>query len=132
MAGTAVAGAAKTGLNRSPQSARRTLRTVWGTRRRSVMTLDDVMRALAALGSASTRKTLIRHGAPEPLFGVRIGDLKPLQKKLKGQQELALKLYATKNSDAMYLAGLIADGSKMTRRQLDQWVAGATWHMLAG
>ncbi|MBL8849447.1 MAG: DNA alkylation repair protein [Planctomycetaceae bacterium] len=96
------------------------------------MTLDEVMRELAAIGTASTKKTLLRHGAPEPLFGVRIGDLKPLQKKLRGQQELALQLYATKNYDAMYLAGLIADGAKMTRRQLDQWASGATWHAPAG
>jgi 3-methyladenine DNA glycosylase AlkD len=96
------------------------------------MTLDDVMHELAAKASAATKKTYQRHGAPEPLFGVRIGDLKPLQKKLKGQQDLAIELYATKNSDAMYLAGLIADGSKMSRKQLDKWAAGATWHMIAG
>jgi len=96
------------------------------------MTLDEVMKELAAKATPSTRRTYLRHGAPEPVFGVRIGDLKPLQKKLKGRQDLALALYATKNSDAMYLAGLIADGKQMTRRQLDQWAAGATWHMIAG
>ena len=72
--------------------------------------LAEVMQELSALGSPSIKKTLVRHGAPEPLFGVKIGDLKPLQKKLKGQQQLAMELYATKNSDAMYLAGLIANG----------------------
>lgn len=96
------------------------------------MTLDDVMEELAQLGTESTKKTHMRHGAPEPLFGVRIGDMKPLIKKLKGQQELALDLYATQNSDAMYLAGLLADGGKMTRKQLDQWANSATWHMIAG
>jgi 3-methyladenine DNA glycosylase AlkD len=96
------------------------------------MKLDEIMTALAAKGSASTKKTLLRHGAAEPLFGVRIGDLKPLVKQLKGQQELALQLYATKNSDAMYLAGLIADGARMTPKQLDQWAATATWHMISG
>lgn len=95
-------------------------------------TLDEVMAQLAAKATPSTRRTHLRHGAPEPLFGVRIGDLKPLQKQLKGQQELALQLYATRNSDAMYLAGLIADGAQMTRRQLDQWAAGASWQMIAG
>ncbi len=98
----------------------------------SRMTLDEVMKALEAKASPTIKRTLQRHGAPEPLFGVRIGDLKPLQKQLKGQQALALELYATKNSDAMYLAGLVADGSKMTRKQIDQWAAGATWHMIAG
>lgn len=96
------------------------------------MTVNDVMRQLAAMGTATTRRTHLQHGTVEPLFGVRIGDLKPLQRKLKGRQELALQLYATGNSDAMYLAGLIADGSAMSPRQLDQWAAGATWHMIAG
>ncbi len=96
------------------------------------MTVDEVMQELEAKATPSTKKTLLRHGAVEPLFGVKIGDMKPMLKKLKGNQELALELYATKNSDAMYLAGLIADGSKMTRKQIDQWAKEATWHMISG
>lgn len=96
------------------------------------MTLDEVMQVLAAKATATTKRTLQRHGAPEPLFGVRIGDLKPLQRALKGRQELALALYATGNSDAMYLAGLVADGARMTREQLDTWAEKASWHMIAG
>ena len=96
------------------------------------ITLSTVMNELAAKGTASTRNTHLRHGAVEPLFGVKVGDLKPLQKLLKGRQDLAMELYATKNSDAMYLAGLIANGALMTPRQLDTWAATATWHMIAG
>ncbi len=96
------------------------------------MNLDDVMHALATKATPSTKKTYLRHGCPEPVFGVRVGDLKPLQRKLKGRQELALELFATGNSDAMYLAGLIADGAKMTRAQLNAWAEGATWRMIAG
>lgn len=96
------------------------------------MTLNDVMAELERLGSESTKRTLIRHGAPEPLFGVRIGDMKPLLKKLNGNQKLALQLYDTQNSDAMYLAGLVADGAKMTIKELDRWAKLATWHMIAG
>lgn len=97
----------------------------------ATLTLKRVMRELACKANPTAKRTYMRHGAPEPLFGVRIGDLKPLQKKLQGQQELALELFATKNSDAMYLAGLIADGSQMNRRQLNQWASGATWHLIA-
>lgn len=96
------------------------------------MTLEEVLQELATLGNAATKRTFLRHGAKEPLFGVRVGDLKPLAKKLKGQQKLAMQLYATKNSDAMYLAGMIANGSQMTAKQLDQWANKATWHMIAG
>ena len=96
------------------------------------MTLDEVMNELQRLATDSTKRTFLRHGAPEPLFGVKVGDLKTLQKKLKKQQSLALELYATGNSDAMYLAGMIADGAQMTQRQLDQWAKRASWHMIAG
>ncbi|MEQ1829870.1 MAG: DNA alkylation repair protein, partial [Pirellula sp.] len=98
----------------------------------TTLELEEVMRELESKASSSTKATYLRHGAVEPLFGVKVGDLKPILKKVKGQQDLAIKLFATKNSDAMYLAGLIADGSKMTKKQLDQWAAAATWHMIAG
>jgi 3-methyladenine DNA glycosylase AlkD len=96
------------------------------------MTLDETMTLLASKGTEQTRKTYKRHGAPEPMFGVKIGDLKPIVKQIKGDQALAMQLYATGNSDAMYLAGLVADGAKMKRAELERWVKGATWHMHSG
>lgn len=96
------------------------------------MTLEEIMSYLESKGNANQKKTYLRHGAKEPFFGVKIADLKPLQKKLKGQQDVALQLYATGNSDAMYLAALIADGSKMTKKQLDSWAKSASWYMIAG
>ena len=96
------------------------------------MTTPEVMSALAALGSEATKKVLSRHGAREPFFGVKIGDMKPLAKRLKGRQELAMELYATGNGDAQYLAGMVADGRKMTRADLDLWARTASWHMISG
>lgn len=90
------------------------------------------MRELAARGSAQTKKTFLRHGAQEPFDGVKVADLKVLQKRIKVDQPLALALYATGHSDAMYLAGLIADPAKFTKRELDQWAKGAYWYMLSG
>lgn len=95
------------------------------------MTLDEVMAELAAKGSETTKRTLLKHGAKEPFFGVRIGDMKPIQKKIKGDQVLALKLYATGISDAQYLAGMVADGRKMTRPQIQTWVETAAWSMVS-
>ncbi len=95
------------------------------------MELSEVMAELERLGSEQTRKTLSKHGLPAGAFGVKVGDLKPIAKKLKGRQELALALYATGNSDAMYLAGLVADGKRMTREQLRAWAGAAPWTMIA-
>jgi 3-methyladenine DNA glycosylase AlkD len=95
------------------------------------MKLKEVMSALEAKGSESVKRLWLKHGAKEPFFGVKIGDLKPLAKKLHGQQALALELYATGNGDAQYLAGMIVDGAKMTRAQLQAWADRAAWRMIS-
>ncbi len=94
------------------------------------LTVDDVMAELESLGNPQTVKTYRRHGADGDLFGVKVGDLKPIARRIRGQQELAIQLWDTNNSDAMYLAGLVADGSLMTRRQLNHWAKTAWWYML--
>src|SRR5678815_5522497 len=68
------------------------------------MKATDVMKALEKLGSAQTKKTYLRHGCPEPCFGVKIADMKALIKKFKIQNDTALakELYQTGNGDAMY------------------------------
>ncbi|MBN2805698.1 MAG: DNA alkylation repair protein [Prolixibacteraceae bacterium] len=95
------------------------------------MELAEVMKFLEAHGSEQTKKVLKRHGAKEPFFGVKISDLKVLQKKIKKDHELALKLYQTGNGDAMYLAALIADPSRFTPDILNEWVEQATWYMVS-
>jgi 3-methyladenine DNA glycosylase AlkD len=95
------------------------------------MNEETVMAALSELGSDSIKKTLLRHGAREPFFGVKVADLKVLQKKIKHDHDLALSLYDTGNSDAMYFAGLISEPQKMTRENLDKWAADATWSMIS-
>ena len=94
--------------------------------------LSEVMGSLQALGNPQTIKVLSRHGAPvDSMFGVKIGDLKPIQKKIKGNQKLAMQLYATGNSDAMYLAGLVADGRLMKKTELKSWAKNASWYLIA-
>ncbi|MCE5173131.1 DNA alkylation repair protein [Paenibacillus profundus] len=93
------------------------------------MTLEEVMRRLEALGSEQTKQTFIRHGAIEPLYGVKIGDLKKLVKDVKKDQNLARALYDTGNSDAMYLAGLSVNPRTMTKETLQDWANKANWSM---
>ena len=88
------------------------------------MTAKDVLAQLKVLGTEQTKKTHMRHGAKEPFFGVKVADLKVLQKKIKTDHALALDLYATGNSDAMYLAGMIADPAAFTKADLQKWVKG--------
>ena len=78
------------------------------------MTAAEIVDKLKPLGAASYRKILHNHGVPEPVFGVKIEELKKFQKRIKKDYQLALDLYDTGIYDAMYLAGLIADDRKMT------------------
>jgi 3-methyladenine DNA glycosylase AlkD len=95
------------------------------------MTAAEILDELEKLGSEQTKKTLMRHGAREPIFGVKVEDLKKIQKRVKMNHELALALYDSGISDAMYLAGLIADDAKMTKKDLQEWVKNAYWSNLS-
>lgn len=95
------------------------------------MTVDEVMQDLQGFASESTKKTLMKHGAPEPFYGVKVGDMKKIVKKIKKDHDLSLELYETGNSDAMYLAGLIADEKQITKDQLTSWAKKATYYMIS-
>jgi len=94
-------------------------------------TAADVMKFLEEHGQPQAKPMLMRHGARDPFFGTRLGDMKPLAKKIGKDHALALELYATGNSDAMYLAGLIADEEQMSKSDLRRWVKDAYWYMLS-
>lgn len=95
------------------------------------VTVEEVMEKLAEMGTEQTKKTFLRHGAQEPLFGVRVGDLKKLVKYIKKDQELALALYNTGNYDAMYLAGLSVNPKLLNKTALQDWAEKAYCHVLA-
>lgn len=95
------------------------------------MTAKEILKELEGYGDAQTKSTLMKHGAQEPLFGVKVQDLKKILKKTKKNHELSLQLYASGNSDAMYLAGLMADEKQITREQLEEWVSQAYWSYLS-
>ncbi len=95
------------------------------------MTLDQVMYELKSYGNETTKRIFINHGAREPLYGVKVQDLKKIVKKIRKDYKLSIELYNTGNSDAMYLAGLIADENAMTRQDLQNWVKGAYWYMIS-
>lgn len=95
------------------------------------MTVNEVMQELEKMGTASVQKIWANHGARGDFFGVKVGDMKTIQKKVKKDYELSKALYQTANYDAMYLAGLIADEKKMTKKDLLDWVRKADWYMIS-
>ena len=89
-------------------------------------TTQSLLDELKSKGSEKARITYARHGIPiDRTFGVSVADLKLIAKKIKGRQTLALDLYETGSMDAMYLAGMVADGALMTPAQFQSWATGA-------
>jgi len=92
-------------------------------------TAASILANLKSKGKENTRKIYARHGmAADRVYGVSVADLKLIAKTIKRQQALALELYDSGIMDAMYLAGMVADGAQMTRDQLNGWAEGAA-HM---
>lgn len=89
------------------------------------MTANDILEEIRPLGSESYKRVMRNHGVAEPFFGVKIGDLQKIVRRIKKNHPLALALYETGNYDAMYLAGLIADDAQMTKPDLRRWVNAA-------
>ncbi len=59
------------------------------------MTTEDIVALLQKMGNEGTARVLRNHGAHDPCLGVKIGDMKPLQKQLKRNYLLSLELYDT-------------------------------------
>jgi len=94
-------------------------------------TVNQVMKKLKSKGNLQRRELFKRHGARDRLYGVSVADMKVISKTIKGEQDLAFELYDTGNYDAMYLAGMVADGKQMTKKQLQSWAGAADWQLIS-
>lgn len=95
------------------------------------MNATEILQELQQMGSEQTKKIFLRHGAREPFFGVKVGDMKNIVKRVKKDHALSMALYDSGNSDAMYLAGLIADEKKISKADLQHWADQAYWYMIS-
>jgi len=79
------------------------------------------MRALEAAGTPQNRAVYMRHGTPEPLFGVSFAALRQLRKTAGTDHKLARALWASGNADARLLATMVADSKTIALKELQQW-----------
>ncbi|MCY1039903.1 DNA alkylation repair protein [Corallococcus sp. bb12-1] len=94
------------------------------------MTLDETMQELERLGSPQTRKTYLRHGAPEPLSGVNFGPLGVLKKRIGTAPTLARSLWASGHTEARLLATMVVDAPALSWTELGAWAKSLDWHTL--
>ncbi len=93
------------------------------------MNLNEAMSALKSAAKESAKRTYLKHGAKEPLFGVLTSDLTALHKRIKTDHSLAVQLIATGNADARLLGFMIADPGQLDVKTAQTWVSKASWPM---
>jgi 3-methyladenine DNA glycosylase AlkD len=95
------------------------------------MTVKEILAQLKSLGDEARRKHNARAGAPENQFGVKLGDLRALAKKIKTDHELALQLWETSNVEAQLLATLIIKPKSLSADELDALTRSTTCAQVA-
>lgn len=84
--------------------------------------LKTTLKQLEALGSERMRAQNCKIGAGDNQFGVKLGDIRKLAKKIKTNHELAIALWETENIDARFLATLLIEPKSLSRAEMDQMV----------
>ena len=95
------------------------------------MNVNEVLQQLESLGDDARRAHNTKTGAPDNQFGVKLGDIRALAKKIKTNHELALGLWETGNVDAQLLATLIIKPASLTADELDRLTRSTTCAQVA-
>lgn len=95
------------------------------------MTLDNVLADLEVLGDEKVRAQNRKQGAGDNQFGVKLGDIRKLAAKLKGDDALAAALWDTGNIDAQFLAALLFNPKKLPAETVDRLVRSITFVRVA-
>lgn len=93
----------------------------------ATITLEAALRQLEALGNEAVRaqnskRSPFGAGAGDNQFGVALGDIRTLAKKIKTNHALALALWDTGNVDAQFLATLLIEPKKLSAKEMDRLV----------
>ncbi|RIK74117.1 MAG: DNA alkylation repair protein [Planctomycetota bacterium] len=101
------------------------------------MTVDEILAQLESLGDAARRKHNVKAGAPDNQFGVKLGDIRALCKKIqsatktKTDRRLALELWGTGNVEAQLLATLLVEPKSLSAGELDKLTRSTTCAQVA-
>ncbi len=90
------------------------------------MNIKDVLAQLESLGDDARRKHNVKAGAPDNQFGVKLGDIRAIAKKIKTDHELALELWETRNVEAQLLATLIIKPKSLSALEVDKLTRSTT------
>ena len=86
------------------------------------MTLKETLKQLKALGDAKLREYNAKGSAGDNQFGVALGDIRGVAKKIKTNHALALSLWEDGNVDGQFLATLLIEPKKLSAKEMDRMV----------
>ena len=95
------------------------------------MTLNETLKQLKALGNAKVRAQNAKSGAGDNQFGVSLGDIRALAKKIRTNHELALSLWESGTIDAQFLSTLLIQPKKLSAKEMDRMVRSITFVRVA-
>ncbi|HYE03389.1 MAG TPA: DNA alkylation repair protein [Phycisphaerales bacterium] len=95
------------------------------------MTVAEILAELESLGDEARRAHNKKAGAPANQFGVKLGDIRALAKRLKTNHALALELWETGNVEAQLLATLIIKPKSLSADELDRLTRSVTCAQVA-
>lgn len=95
------------------------------------MKVPQILKQLEALGNESRRKHNAKAGAPANQFGVMLGDVRKVAKKLKPDQALANELWDTGNVEAQLVATLLFKPKDLSADELDRLTRSTTCAQVA-
>jgi 3-methyladenine DNA glycosylase AlkD len=95
------------------------------------MTVKEILALLKSKGDDARRKHNAKSGAPENQFGVKLGDLRAIAKKIKTDHALALALWETGNVEAQLLATLVIKPKELSADELDKLTRSTTCAQVA-
>lgn len=85
-------------------------------------TVKDILEQLKSKGDEKVRKLNVRNGAGDKQFGVKLGDIRTVAKKIKPNHELALALWETGNLEAQLLATLLIKAKDLSAAEMEGMV----------
>jgi 3-methyladenine DNA glycosylase AlkD len=97
----------------------------------TAMTLEETLRQLKALGDEGIRAHNAKNGAGDNQFGVKLGDIRVLAKKIKTNHDLALSLWKTGNIDAQFLATLLIKVNLLSADEMERMVKSVNYAWVA-
>jgi len=95
------------------------------------MKLQEAMSHLQALRDDKVYQWNAKNGAGDNQFGVKLGDIRTVARKIKLDPVLAKELWDTENLDARFLSILISSPKKFSAKELDEMIRSVHYAHLA-